>query len=118
MRWLYFDPSDPQESASHAAVVRAIDDWWQHFASKTEDLLDLFTRRSEWDLPAWMHSELHVINPDLMWEYGPALSGAGHRLVITPEDAIHLRPMVQTLIERAPRVADWEFLRQHRRRSQ
>lgn len=37
------------------------------------------------------------------------ISGSGHRLVITPEAATHLRPMVATLLERTPKLAGWEF---------
>ncbi len=56
-----------------------------------------------------MERELNTISQDLMWEYGPAVSGNGHRLVITPEAKMHLRPMVQTLIERARKLPGWEF---------
>ena len=109
MRWLYFDASNQHEAAGHAAVVQRIDAWWNAFAAKTGDLDDLFSRRSEWDLPAWMHEHLNAISPHLMWEFGPAVSGEGHRLVITPESQRHLRPMVDTLLERAPKIAGWEF---------
>jgi hypothetical protein len=34
---------------------------------------------------------------------------AGHRLVITPEGARWLRPLVRTVLERAPRINGWEF---------
>jgi hypothetical protein len=109
MRWLYFDSSNPGEAAAHAAVVHKIDQWWNAFAAKTEDLDDLFASRSQWDLPDWMHQHLNAISPHLMWEYGPAVTGEGHRLVITPESERHLRPMVQTVLERAPKLAGWEF---------
>lgn len=109
MRWLYFDPGNSQEAAEHAAVIHQIDAWWNAFAAKTGDLDDLFATRSQWDLAAWMHEHLNPINPHLMWEFGPAVTGEGHRLVITPESQRHLRPMVDTLLERAPKIAGWEF---------
>ena len=100
MRWLsYFDPGNPQEAAEHVAVVQRIDAWWKAFAAKTGDLDDLFASGLQWDLPAWMHEHLDAINPHLMWEFGPAVSGEGHRLVITPEAERHLRPMVDTILE-------------------
>lgn len=77
MRWIYFDPADPEEAALHAAVIDKIDNWWNQFASKTEDLCDLFAQRSQWDLPAWMHRTLNPIDAELMWEYGPASPAAG-----------------------------------------
>ena len=64
MRWLYFDASDPEESAAHASIERKIDDWWHQFACKAQDLDDLFSQRSEWDLPAWMEHHLHAISPN------------------------------------------------------
>jgi hypothetical protein len=90
-------------------IERKIDDWWHQFACKANDLDDLFSHRSEWDLPAWMERHLQAISPDLMWEFGRAVRGDGHRLVITPEAEKHLRPMVQTLLERAPSLSGWEF---------
>ena len=45
-----------------------------------------------------------------MWEYGPAVRQEnGRRLVITPESQRHLRPMLRTILERAPKIAGWEF---------
>jgi hypothetical protein len=56
-----------------------------------------------------MHDYLGAIDPRLMWEYGPARSQEGHRLVITPEAERWLRPVVRSLLERAPKIAGWEF---------
>src|SRR5262249_27229430 len=52
---------------------------------------------------------LQSIHPHLMWEFGPAVNGDGHRLVITPEAAKHLRPLTETILERAPNIKGWEF---------
>jgi hypothetical protein len=56
-----------------------------------------------------MEDTLQAIHPGLMWEYGNALRGPGHRLVITPESQRFLRPMVRTILERAPKLEAWEF---------
>jgi hypothetical protein len=109
MRWIYLDASNSQEAAGYAAVVRRIDAWWEAFVAKSEAIGELFARRSDWDLPAWMDRHFHAISPSLMWEYGPAVTGKGHRLVITPERKKYLRPLVQTVLERAPKLAGWEF---------
>jgi hypothetical protein len=109
MRWLYYNASDPEESTAHTSIERNIDDWWYQFACKANDIDDLFSHRSEWDLPAWMERHLQAISADLMWEFGQAVRGDGHRLVITPEAEKHLRPLVQTLLERAPSLTGWEF---------
>jgi hypothetical protein len=86
-----------------------IDDWWSTFAKNKERIAALFERESNWNLPDWMAAHLGPIHPKLMWEYGPAVKCSGHRLVITPESARHLRPLTSTIIERAPQVSGWEF---------
>jgi hypothetical protein len=109
MRWIFADPANPQEMARRNQAFGAIDAWWRAFQGKTTDLSALFQRKSEWDLVRWMHDYLGAVDPRLMWEFGPARSQEGHRLVITPESVRWLRPLVRSLLERAPRIAGWEF---------
>jgi hypothetical protein len=109
MRWLFADPANPQEMARRNQVFGAIDGWWRAFQGKTSDLSAFFQRKSEWDLVRWMHDYLGAVDPRLMWEYGPARSQEGHRLVITPEAERWLRPVLRSLLERAPKIAGWEF---------
>jgi hypothetical protein len=90
-------------------MIERIDDWWKEFATKTNDLTALFSQQTKWDLPEWMQQHLSSIHPELMWEYGPAVNGKGHRLVITPEQRRHLRPLVAAIVERAPEISGWEF---------
>lgn len=109
MRWYYIDPQNPQETRWRDETLRRIDAWWRAFQTKSQDLSRLFRRESEWNLPAWMHDNLQAIHPRLMWEFGPAVRQPGHRLVITPESVHSLRPIVRTLLERAPSPREWEF---------
>lgn len=109
MRWIYYDPDDAAEARERHAVLEKIDLWWKTFASRTRDLEQLFSRKQEWDLPAWMAENLQSISPRLMWEFGPAVKRDGHRLVITPESEHGLRPIVKTILERAPKLDGWEF---------
>jgi hypothetical protein len=90
-------------------LTRKIDSWWAEFAARAGDLDDLFAQRTKWDLPAWMEEHLQRIHERLMWEFGPAVRGEGHRLVITPESRRHLRPLVRQVLSRAPRLDGWEF---------
>ena len=83
--------------------------WWAAFAETAPRIGRLFSHQEEWDLPEWMHEHLGAIHPDLMWEFGPAVEGDGHRLVITPEGRCELRPLVREILERAPRLDGWEF---------
>ncbi len=108
MRWEFIDPELESETRERAALIAAIDRWWEAFAAKAGELEDLFRGRSRWDLPAFMNEHLHAIHERLMWEFGPGVEG-GHRLVITPEAEIHLHPLVKAVIGRAPKVEGWQF---------
>ncbi len=109
MRWLYADPNRPEERAYVEETSRQIDAWWRSFAEKANDLVVLFEGKKKWDLPGWMTETLQAVHPELMWEYGPAVRVKGHRLVITPESERALRPLVGTLLQRAPAIDGWEF---------
>ncbi len=109
MRWLFSNPADREESAAKAAIEEKIDQWWAEFAKRADDLDALFHRHQKWDLPEWMARNLQAIDSCLCWEYGQAVKGPGHRLVITPESERHLRPMIRSLLEKAPKLTAWEF---------
>ena len=55
-----------------------------------------------------MDDHLLPIHPKIMWEYGPAVRVDGHRLVLTPESAHELRPLVARILERAPSIPGWD----------
>ena len=109
MRWKFYNPKHTGDVAYRKRVLALIDSWWEAFQHKTDDLDAIFTGKSEWDLVSWMNRRLNAIDSRLMWEFGPAVSGKGHRLVITPESCRQLRPLVDTIIERAPTLDGWEF---------
>lgn len=109
MRWLFADPQNAAEAAYRRKIMSAIDAWWRSFQQRAPDIERVFSRQSKMDLPEWMHETLGGVHPAIMWEFGRALRGSGHRLVITPEMNHHLRPLVRTLLERAPRMPGWEF---------
>lgn len=86
-----------------------IGDWWNEFCKQAVHIDGYFCGREEMDIPEWMLQNLQAINPHLMWEFGPARRGAGHRLVITPETRRELRPLVREILRRAPQIEGWEF---------
>lgn len=86
-----------------------IANWWTEFRKQAPHLDRLFQGKEEWDLPEWMGRYLSAIHPHLMWEFGPARRGPGHRLVITPEARRELRPLVREILRRAPPIEGWEF---------
>jgi hypothetical protein len=109
MRWLLVDPHDREEAAQRDAVLRRIDRWWDAFASRQEELQAFFANAGSFDVAAWMQDMLQAIDPNLMWEFGPALQKPGYRLVITPETQRQLRPLVNEILSRAPTLEGWEF---------
>lgn len=109
MRWLYSNRQNPEEAAERERVIRRIDAWWHEFARNADRLEQLFKRLDQWDLPGWMERHLQGIHPELMWEFGPGVAAGRHRLVITPETHCELRPLVEDIVARAPRISGWEF---------
>ena len=108
MRWKFFTPDEsPEEDRARAAALARIEEWWQAFSARTEDLERFFDNQAQWDLAGWMQQHLQSIDPHLMWEFGPA--NCGHRLIITPEGEHHLRPLVDEIITRAPQLPGWLF---------
>jgi hypothetical protein len=110
MRWLFCDPNNPREWRQRQQVLDKVDDWWRAFSRQHTAICESFRQRqSSLDVPRWMQQHLQAIDDRLCWEFGPATSGNGHRLVITPESEHWLRPVVRTILERAPQLGDWEF---------
>lgn len=111
MRWLYCDPHNARESSRRQQVLDKVDDWWRAFSRHQAAITAAFTQRHPaLDLSRWMQEHLQVIDDRLCWEFGPGTGGVGgHRLVITPESEHWLRPLVRTILERAPPLSGWEF---------
>ena len=109
MRWRFPDPNDVSETERRTALLLASDRFWQHFRRAAPEISQTFSRKAEFDIADFMHRHLSPIDPRLMWEYGPPARGGEHRLVITPESERELRPLVDTLLSRAPSLPAWEF---------
>src|SRR5262245_15855033 len=109
MRWIFADRGRSHEGQEIAAIDERVAAWWQSFAGKAGDLVAQFSRKKEWDLPAWMQEHLGAIDDAMCWEFGQAVKGVGHRLVITPESRKDLRPLANSIVAAAPKIAGWEF---------
>ncbi len=108
-RWIFGTHPSEAELAAKETTTSMISDWWREFNTQQEKLEGVFSGQIEWDLQGWMNTQLHAIHPSLMWEFGPAVHGPGHRLVITPESEVHLRPLVNKILIEAPVLDNWEF---------
>lgn len=109
MRFRYPDARDQVEQRARERLLAKMDSWWKAFTDSAETIDRRFSRKAEFDIPAFMHQHLGAVDPRLSWEFGPGVRGGKHRLVITPEAGRHLRPMVDVLLRRAPRLEAWEF---------
>jgi len=109
MRILFHNRTDTTEAAERKSIEHKIDAWWHAFRKKQRDIIQLFQNQANWDLHGWMEENLQCISPHLMYEFGPPVRCDGHRLVITPESEVHLRPLVSLILERAPILPNWEF---------
>ena len=72
MRWRFLD--DVFDLAQRDRKIADIDAWWDAFQAKTDALAALFEQQASWDLVTWMQAELGRIHPELMWEFGPAVT--------------------------------------------
>jgi hypothetical protein len=108
-RWKYYNESNKAEMRSRDATIKKIDKWWKQFKAKKDDLAAMSSGKSKRDLLRWVSKNLKKIDLRLFWEFGPAVKEKGRRLVITPESDRHLRPLVDLILERAPRLKGWEF---------
>jgi hypothetical protein len=105
MRWHTAQHETPTEATVRKDAIRRIDAWWDAFRTTGQTIDEFFSIRNahpDFDLPEWMRDHLGSVDERLMWEYGAAVGGKRHRLVITPEGARHLRPLADELLKRAP----------------
>ncbi|MFT4587792.1 MAG: hypothetical protein ACI9VS_000465 [Candidatus Binatia bacterium] len=109
IRWKYTDEANVEEIAARRRIVSRIDDWWSAFRKNADKIDAHYEKGEKFEIVEFTSKELKLIHPELFWEYGPALEGKGHRLVITPETGRHLRPLVDAILARAPSLPGWEF---------
>ena len=108
MRWKFIRSSDQAAIQQREAMLQKIAAWWDAFAHSLHDV-EAHLHTADWSqLHAWTADHLHAVEPRLSFEFGTDPE-EGYYLVITPESAWNLRPMVQTLLQRAPRLAGWHF---------
>ncbi|MEM8884284.1 MAG: hypothetical protein AAGD14_09460 [Planctomycetota bacterium] len=108
MRFRFLQTGEAWDAAERNAALDRIDAWWKAFGATRETILRSFRGEAEWDLGDWMLDHLGAVDDELMWEFGPGIHKE-HRLVITPESARHLHPLVEVMLQRCPGYDDWEF---------
>jgi hypothetical protein len=110
VRWRFLDPAEPGEIAHREATLQAMDRWWAAFAEHAQAIDDHFETKAPFEIVEFMDTHLGPVHEGISgWEFGPGVAKGGHRLVISCEANHELRPLVTTLIERAPDLPRWEF---------
>ena len=108
MAWKFLDISKEPNARLQAEMLERIDQWWAEFASKKTDIEKFLRSELDWNIDEWMTEALQSVDDEIMWEFGAEISG-DFQLIITPESERHLRPLVESLVERAPNIASWRF---------
>ena len=109
MRWILADPQNAAEQQFKQHVLAATERWWQAFQANAANIDQGFRGNFRFDIAKFMEDYWQPIHPGLMWEFGAARTGTGHRLCVTPEAAHWLRPVLQYILSRAPKIPGWEF---------
>lgn len=108
MAWKFLDTSKPANKRFREESMQAINAWWAHFQNKRKNIEAFLEGRAHWNIEDFMADSLQAIDENLMWEFGNEAEGK-FNLVITPETERHLRPMVDTIIQTAPKISNWAF---------
>ncbi len=108
-RWICTADLTEDEKLVHAQVDQLIDNWWQEFFRNQQKIDEAFTKGSTFDIVKFMNTNLNCIHENISWEFGSAIHGNGHRLILTSESNKPLRPLVNEILKRAPRLKGWEF---------
>lgn len=109
MRWKFQDPANIAESSKRQKLINRIDRWWDEFQLRTGDLDTMFQGAKDWDVVAWMESQLLNVHEDLSWEFRPSSISGHHEFAISPDQNPALVELAQQILQRAPKVPNWQF---------
>jgi len=104
-RWRYAEAAS--ELNYKKSMVAKMDRFWSDF-EKAKPIFDNFSKQSDKTI-AFMQTQLSRVHPELTWEVNgirPDLY-----LSIGSEGDKTLWPLIDTMIERAPRLSGWRFVR-------
>lgn len=107
MPWKYIRSSDEASVQNRTQSLARIAAWWDAFVAAVPDLERGAREGPPEPVRAWLDAQLAAVDPNLRGEVHVGEEG-GYTLVVTPETHFHLRPMVQTLLQRAPDVTGWK----------
>ena len=110
MVWKFIDPANPEFSATYERVSGQIALWWQSFEKERVNIERYLTEEDfRYDLEGFVEGHLQPIDPNIMWEVDGSLTAKEFFFIMTPESERHLRPLVESIVEAAPKVPNWRF---------
>lgn len=108
MSWKFLDDTVHANQKHRAEKMELINSWWAHFQNSRKPIEAQLDGRGHFDLENFMRDHLQGIDDSFMWEFDSRGDGK-YELVVTPETERHLRPVVESLIEAAPKLDHWKF---------
>ncbi len=113
MRWKFIDARDQQAIDRRNAMLPRVNGFWAAFSDRAVAIERAIQQGAVEDEAAWADEQLSFIDTRL--KSAPELTEEGHcTMTVTPGSHLQLRPMVRSLVRRAPQLAGWEF-HAHRR---
>jgi len=85
-----------------------VTEFWRWFVATESPLKALYSAGQFEPLAEQMNRELDRVDPGLAWEIGAGRTRP-YLLTISGEGNLELREKAERLLERAPRLKDWEF---------
>ncbi|MEO1274096.1 MAG: hypothetical protein AAFV96_01510 [Pseudomonadota bacterium] len=104
------DPYDLVADEITVTRKAEIDRFWEAFAAQAADLDQLFTRQKDGVDPVAAMAPLAEVDPQLMWEFGPA--EGGHCICITAEGRMDLRALARAVVNARPEIPGWSAMDQ------
>ncbi len=109
LRWKYAKEFGVEDKGLRNHQEDQMNNWWIAFYQGRIKLgEELITGAADF-LNEFMREHLQSKVLDIAWELGFDQATKKYQLVLTPEDDLYLRPMVESLISRAPRLKNWSF---------
>lgn len=109
LRWKYAEEFGADDTALRDYWEDQMNNWWIAFYQHHAQLEAELKTGDDAFLSKFMAEHLQSKVVDIAWEFGFDKGTKKYQLVLTPEDDLELRPMIESLIARAPRLENWSF---------
>ncbi len=109
IRWKYAKEFGVEDRALRDQWEDLMNNWWIAFYQHHEQLTAELRDGNADFLGEFMQENLQSKVIDIAWEFSYDKDKKKNQLILTPEDDLHLRPLVESIIARAPRLKNWSF---------